>query len=124
MCASYCQAFSRRSSPFAPQARILALAGCGIVSPEARVRAKLIGAGIKPHLADCLAPKLVAKLSTEQLEALGQLAKASKGNDDDQGDGHKHRHSLAILEDRLQAVNDPQIVDVVGRAALACTILG
>jgi hypothetical protein len=92
------------------------LAGCGIVSPEARVRDKLLAAGVKPHMAKCLAPKLVKKLSTAQLEALGKVAALP----------HEDKHHLSIgdLEDRLEAVGDPQVVDVVTRAGLACAILG
>jgi hypothetical protein len=118
--------FSADSSARAPQqamrrlASILALAamlaGCGLVSPEAKVRGKLLAAGVKPHMANCLAPKLVKKLSTAQLEALGKAVKQPRE------DGH--HLSIGDLADRLDAIGDPQIVDVVTRAGLACAILG
>jgi hypothetical protein len=93
-----------------------ALAACSVLSPEAKVRARLIEAGLKPHMAACLAPRLVRKLSTAQLEALGRLARVP----------HEDKHHLSVgdLEDRLQAIDDPQVVDVVSRAALGCAILG
>jgi hypothetical protein len=94
----------------------LALAGCHVATPEATVREKLIAAGVKPHMAACLAPKLVRKLSIDQLKALGKLAKGASG------DGH--HLSMHVLEDKLQTIDDPRIVDVVSRAALACAILG
>jgi hypothetical protein len=92
------------------------LAGCGLVSPEAKVRDRLLAAGVKPHMANCLAPKLVRKLSTAQLEALGKVADLPRGD--------KQHLSIGDLADRLQSVNDPDIVDVVTRAGLACAILG
>ena len=95
---------------------VVAVSGCGLVSPEAKVRDRLRAAGVKPHMADCLAPKLVRKLSTAQLEALGRVAKLP----------HEDKHHLSIgdLEDRLQAAGDPRVVDVVARVGLACAILG
>jgi hypothetical protein len=99
-----------------PVVLIASLAGCSLVSPEVKVRNRLLAAGIKPHMANCLAPKLVKKLSLAQLEALAKVAKVP-GED-------KHHLSIGELEDRLQAVNDPHIVDVVTRAALGCAILG
>jgi hypothetical protein len=95
--------------------------GCSLVSPEQRVHEKLIAAGMKPHMADCLAPRLAHKLTTSQLEALGKAAKLG----DDKPDGGSEGHlSLNKLADRLQAVNDPRIVDVVTRSGLACAIMG
>ena len=95
---------------------LILVAGCSLVSPETRVREKLLAAGVKPRMANCLAPKLSRKLSTSELEALGR---AAKGTGDPQG-----HVGLGALTDRLQAVNDPHILDVVARAGLSCTILG
>ncbi len=101
---------------FLSAALLALLAGCAIVSPEATVRGKLIEAGVKPHMAACLAPRLVRKLSTDQLRALGKLARAPRAGE--------HPLSLGALQDRLLAIDDPRVVDVVSRAALACAILG
>ena len=110
-----------------PIAVLALLAGCASLSPEARVHEKLLAAGVKPHLADCLAPKLARKLSIPELEQLGRAAKLARGGDDTEaGTGGDRPHHLGIreLSDRLQAVNDPHIVDVVTRAGLSCAILG
>ena len=95
---------------------LLLLAGCSVISPEARVREKLLAAGVKPHMANCLAGKLSRKLSYGELEALG---KAAKGSGDHQG-----HLGIGELTDRLQSVNDPHIIDVVTRAGLSCAIMG
>ena len=97
-------------------AALVLLAGCSLVSPEARVREKLLAAGVKPHMANCLAGKLSRKLSTSELEALGKAAKGSGSHD-----GHV---GIGGLADRLQATNDPHIIDVVTRAGLSCAIMG
>ena len=97
-------------------ALIMSLAGCGLVSPEAKVRDRLLAAGVKPHMADCLAPRLARTLSTAQLEALGRVAKLPRED--------RHHLSIGDLEDRMRVVDDPRVVDVVSRAGLACAILG
>jgi len=108
---------------FAALTTLALLAGCASLSPEARVHEKLLAAGVKPHLADCLAPKLAHKLSISELEQLGKAAKLAKATDG--GDGDRPRHlGIRELADRLQAVNDPHIVDVVTRAGLSCAIGG
>lgn len=107
----------------APLTALALLAGCSMISPEARVHEKLIAAGVKPHLADCLAPKLAHKLTISELEQLGKAAKLAKADSGDGGD-HAHHLGLHALADRLQAVNDPHIVDVVTRAGLSCAIGG
>jgi hypothetical protein len=92
------------------------ISGCATVSPEAKVRERLIAAGVKPRLAECMAGKLVRKLSTDELKALGRLAKLP-GRDP----GHL---SIDELGYRLQALNDPHVVDVVTRTGLGCAIFG
>ncbi len=94
---------------------LVLLAGCSL-APEARVREKLLAAGVKPHMADCLAGKLSRKLSTSELEALGKAARGS-------GDTHGHV-GIGELADRLQATGDQHIIDVVTRAGLSCAIMG
>ncbi|PXA85357.1 hypothetical protein DMC47_37590 [Nostoc sp. 3335mG] len=99
---------------------ILALAllasACSTISPEARVREKLVDAGVRPELADCMAGKLVRKLSTDELHQLGRVAKLP-GRD-------PGRMSFDELGNRLQALNDPHIVSVVTRVGLGCAIAG
>ena len=117
----------KRLIPIKPAPTLLAalalLGGCSMISPEARVHEKLLAAGVKPHLADCLAPKLAHKLSISELDQLGKAAKLAKAADRTDGD-HPHHIGIGELADRLQAVNDPHIIDVVTRAGLSCAIGG
>lgn len=92
------------------------VAGCATVSPEAQVRDKLVAAGVKPHMADCMADKLVRKLDVSELKELGRVAKLPREN--------PGALSFDELTYRLQAVNNPHIVSVVTRAGLGCAIAG
>ena len=94
----------------------LAVAGCSFVSPETKVRSKLIAAGVKPPMADCMAGKLVRKLDTDELRRLGKVAKLPRQ--------HPGGMSFDELADRLRALNDPHIVSVVTRVGLGCAIAG
>ncbi len=94
----------------------IALAGCSLVSPEAHVREKLIAAGVKPPMAECMAHKLVRKLDTDELRQLSEVAKRPKQQGGDM--------SFDELADRLRALNDPHIVSVVTRVGLGCAIAG
>ena len=86
----------------------LALAAC--MTPESRVQAGLERAGIKPRLARCMAGRMADRLSLGQLRQLAGLPKAP------------HSHSLDQLLYRLRALDDPEIVRVTSKAALACEI--
>lgn len=99
-----------------PLLALALLAGCSTLSPEARVREKLIAAGVKPHMAECMASKLVRKLDDQQLHELARIAKLPRE--------HPGAMSFDELADRLRAVNDPRIVEVVTRAGLGCAIIG
>ena len=95
---------------------LLALASCAALDPRVQVRDKLIEAGLKPRMADCLAEKLVRKLDRDQLRELARVAKLQHKDV-----GHM---SIAELADRLRAIQDPRIVEVVTRAGLGCAIAG
>jgi hypothetical protein len=92
----------------------LALAGCVTASPRERVRSELLSAGLKPRMADCLADRLVDRLSVGELRQLGRAAKLPRK---DVGN-----MSINELADRLAAVGDPHIVSVVTSAGLGCAI--
>ncbi len=92
------------------------VAGCSAVSPEAKVRDKLIAAGVKPHLASCMADKMVRKLDYSELKEVNRVAKLPRE--------HPGALSFDELTDRLQAINNPHIVSVVTRAGLGCAIEG
>lgn len=94
----------------------LALAGCATVSPEARVRDKLIEVGIAPRVAGCMAEHMVDRLSLDQLrrlQSLGGLARHDVGG-----------MSVDELVHRLRALQDPEIVSVVLKAGIGCSIAG
>jgi hypothetical protein len=95
---------------------LVLLAGCSTLSPEARVRQKLVDAGLRPEMADCMAGKLVRKLSDDELHQLAQVAKLPRE--------HAGHVGFDELSERLQAVGDPHIVSVVTRVGLGCAIAG
>jgi hypothetical protein len=90
------------------------LAGCA-VTPEQRVNAALRDAGVPPRVASCMAERMVAKLSIEQLKELKSLAKAEQP-----GEKVSAKHILK----RVAAIGDPQVVEVTSRAAIGCYIAG
>ncbi|KKC27587.1 hypothetical protein [Sphingomonas sp. SRS2] len=94
----------------------LALSACATVSPEARVRSKLIEAGLRPAVAACMAERMVDRLSLVQLKRLQSLGGLAK---------HDPRGmSIDDFAHRLRALNDPEIVSVVLRAGLGCSLAG
>jgi len=95
---------------------LMALAGCATVSPETRVRDKLIEVGIKPRVAGCMAEHMVDKLSLAQLKRLQSLGGLAS---------HDMRGmSVDELVHRLGALQDPEIVSVVLKAGIGCSIAG
>lgn len=95
---------------------IALVASCSSFSPEAKIRDRLEKAGVKPHMAACMAEKLARKLSTDELRQLDTVAKLPKT--------HPGHLSLDELADRLEAIHDPHIVNVVTKAGLGCAISG
>jgi hypothetical protein len=92
----------------------LALAGCATVSPEARVRAKLVEAGIAPPVAGCMAERMTDRLSMAQLKRLQSFGGLAR---------HDVRGmSIDELVYRLRALQDPEIVSVVLKAGIGCAI--
>jgi hypothetical protein len=104
----------RRLIPFA---MLALLAGCATVTPEQEVRHRLIAAGLKPPVAACLAEKLVRKLSPEELRRLGHAAELAEGRRIDD-------MTVSELVERVAAIGDPHIVEVVTRAGIGCAIAG
>lgn len=98
----------------APLALLAAMAGCTTVSPEARVRSKLIEAGIRPPVAGCMAERMVDRLSLVQLKRLQSLGGLDKRD--------VRAMSIDELVHRLRALNDPEIVAVVLKSGIGCSI--
>jgi len=90
------------------------LAGCA-VTPEQRVNAALRDAGVPPRVASCMAERMAAKLSIEQLKELKRLAALREP-----GESNGPKHILRSVE----AIGDPEIVRVTTRAAVGCYIAG
>jgi len=92
------------------------LAGC-MASPEQRVRVALVNAGVPDGVAHCMAKRMVAKLSIDQLKELKQLEKLVKTDPDKKLTAHR-------LLRQAEAIDDPEVVKVTTRAAIGCYILG
>jgi hypothetical protein len=95
---------------------LLPLAACA-ASPEQRVRAALVDAGVKEEVARCMAERMVAKLSIEQLQELKRLGSLAK---EDPGKKMTPRRILRQVE----ALGDPEVVSVTSHAAIVCYVMG
>lgn len=92
----------------------LALGACATVSPEARLRSRLIEAGVSPRTAQCLSVRMADRLSLLQLRRLQSLATLSA----------ERVPALSVdqLLYRLRALEDPEIFTVTSHAALSCAV--
>ena len=96
-------------------AAALALAGCSQVV-ETGVADHLEQAGVPAGMAQCMAQMWTERLSAPQLVRLGQTA-AAMAQAQQQGE------PLVQILNRAQALDDPQIVEVVTQSAAACVTL-
>ena len=89
-----------------PLLALALLAGCA--TPEARLRTGLTNAGLSEPVADCMAGRMVDRLSLMQLRRIGDLPRASG--------------SVSIEEflHRVRALRDPEILGVSSAAAALC----
>lgn len=99
-----------------PALLALSLAACSSMGPEAKVRSALVNAGLPPHIAGCMAERMVDRLSMDELRQLKSLSKV--GNRD------VGAMSIDELLFRVRALEDPHILKVVTRAGLGCAIAG
>jgi hypothetical protein len=90
----------------------LSLAGCATLSPESRVRQGLIDAGLSPKMATCMAERMVARLSLDQLRQLKSLTSLRKTD--------KGGMSIDRFLHKVRALQDPEIFVVTSKAALHC----
>mgnify|MGYP001570491921 FL=1 len=91
----------------------LLLASCASVSPESRVRAGLIDAGLSPRMAGCMAERMVDRLSLVQLRRLQSIASLHKS--------HMGKMSMDELLYKVRALEDPEIFLVTSKAAIHCS---
>lgn len=92
----------------------LLLASCAGLSPESRLRAKLIEAGLSPRTAGCMAQRMADRLSIGQLRRLQSIASLRKS--------HSTELSVDQLLHKLRALDDPEIFLVTGKAAIHCAL--
>ncbi|TMJ11301.1 MAG: hypothetical protein E6G94_16280 [Alphaproteobacteria bacterium] len=93
----------------------LTLAGCA-AAYESRIKSNLVDAGLSPRVSECIAERMVDKLSTGELQQLARIGKTS---------GRRLRNMtidefLHTYRDAL----DPHIYKVLVRAGVGCAIAG
>lgn len=89
-----------------PIGALLMLAACS--TPEARMRAGLVDAGIDQQTAACMADRMVHRLTLPQLRRLSDIGKAERSRDLDQ------------FLYRVRSLDDPRIVGVTVSSAALC----
>lgn len=89
------------------------LAGCSLYA-ESRVRSALVEAGLSPPMAECIAERMVDRLSNDQLRSLGRLGELRK-------DGPGGMSSREFLS-RYRGALDPEVYAVLARAGIGCAI--
>ena len=92
----------------------LPLAGCASVTPEGRVKAALLDAGVSPPIAGCMAERMVDRLSLLQLRRLGSLSTLK--------DKRMSDLSLNQFLHKVRALKDPEILTVSTSSAALCAL--
>ena len=91
-----------------------ALTACA--TPQTRVRNGLTGIGLSYPLADCMAQRMVDRLSLSQLSRLTSL------------DGFKHRNPGDISINEFiritRGLQDPEVLGVVTSSGAICAVTG
>lgn len=93
---------------------LLVLSGCTSLSPESRLRARLIEAGLSPRMAGCMAQRMADRLSIAQLRKLQSLASLRKS--------HMEEMTVDRFLHQLRALEDPEIFTVTSKAAIRCAL--
>ncbi len=95
-------------------ATALAISGCVQTIAESRVRSALVDAGLNDGTADCMAERMVDRLTIDQLKKLERV-KARPGE--------KERGlSLSDYLARVRRVGDAEVVAVTASSAGLCAI--
>lgn len=96
---------------------LIALLG-GMVSacatPETRLRNGLMAAGLSQGTSECMADRMVDRLSLAQLRRLSDLSNISENRIGDMRVGQFWR--------QIRALRDPEILAIATRAGLSCAI--
>ena len=94
-------------------ASALALAACGAVA-ESRITTALTDAGLSKPVSNCIADRMVDKLSLDQLRSISRLKDKSGDRPSEMSIGEfliKHRGDL-----------DPEVYAVIARAGVGCAL--
>jgi hypothetical protein len=93
-------------------AALALLGGCVEKIAESRVRSALVDAGLSQANADCMARRMVDRLTIAQLRKLEQL-KARAGE-------RERPLSIADYIERVRRVGDPEVIAVTASSAGLC----
>jgi hypothetical protein len=88
------------------------LAGC--TAPETRLRTGLMGAGLSPTMAGCMADRMMNALSLIQLRRLQSLGSLKNA--------HLRKVSTTDFLHKVRALHDPEILAEATKAAGACAL--
>ncbi|MDM7955491.1 hypothetical protein [Blastomonas sp.] len=89
-------------------ASALMLAGCA--TPEARTRAALENTGLSAPVSECMAQRMVDRLSLAQLQRLGRLGRLQRAGD--------FEEFLRLT----RGLRDPEILAVVSSSGVVCVV--
>lgn len=95
-------------------AAAVALAGCAQTIAESRVRSALSEAGLSDRNAECMAERMVDRLTIDQLKKLERL-KARAGEP-------ARPTNLAGYVERVRRVGDSEVVAVTSSSAALCAV--
>ena len=94
---------------------LLPLAACAQTF-EGRVASRLSEAGISRPIANCMAARWVSRLNVLQLQKISDLS------GDLQRERGRGRLTVGRFIERVRAVDDPEILQVVTSSAAACAL--
>src|SRR4249919_84782 len=94
---------SAAAAVFLPLALLTACA-----TPEARLRAGLVNAGLSQRMAACMAERMVDRLSLMQLRRIGDLPRTGQAGSTDE------------FLHRIRSLRDPAILSATASAAATC----
>ena len=92
------------------------LSACATTSQESRIRAGLVDPGVSRPVANCMAERLVERLSRSQLNLLADVAMAHREE--------LRRMTVQELMRRSATLLDPEVSAAVTRAGIGCAIAG
>jgi hypothetical protein len=104
--------YAMRALPFL--LLLLALSACA--SPEMKLRAGLIEAGLSKKQSSCMARDMADKLTLGQMMRMSSLGKFKEGGAKDM--------SLKQFLHNVRALEDPEIISITSKAALGCALFG